>query len=116
MAPFFCLILLAAYIRDYILLFIAINMVTNLAVWKMPCFRKYLYFDLVHIYGKDYLKQGKKESDLVFIIAFYTSWISPFTVWHNDRRFKSQFLIVSSLTTLLCNLTGTKTVPKSLWQ
>ena len=98
--PLFSLILTAAYLRSFVLVHISLIMLLNLAVLKLPSLTKHLYIDLKYLYRNN-LDQGKKDANSLLIIALYTSWMSPFTVWYNYKKFKSYFLPVSSLATLL---------------
>ena len=98
--PLFSLILTAAYLRSFVLVHISLIMLLNLAVLRLPSLTKHLYIDLKYLYRNN-LDQGKKDANSLLIIALYTSWMSPFTVWYNYKKFKSYFLPVSSLATLL---------------
>ena len=110
--PIFSLILMASYLKEYVLLSIGIIMLANFAVLKSKCLKEKLYCHVVDLYGMnaDKMKEGLKEFDEIFNTAILTSWISPCTVWSNNFEFKSYFLIVNSLTTLLGHAVGIASV------
>ena len=110
--PLFSLILMASYFKEYVIVCIAIIMLTNLVVLKSKCLNKKLYCDIWKLYSTvdENMKKGKKETDEIFNTAILTSWISPCTVWSNNTKFKSYFLIANSLTTLLGHAVGIASV------
>ena len=100
--PLFSLILSASGGNGLVLAQIASIMLANFVVTKsMMTKSNFVIKDLYGHDNRDNQKKGRKESDEIFNTAIFTSWISPCTVWSNNHRFKSNFLIVNSLTTLL---------------
>ena len=99
---------MASYMKEYAIVCIAIIMLANVAVLKSKCLRKNLFGNIGRLYdmNDENIKKGQKESEEIFSIAIFTSWVSPCTVWSNNFVFKSYFLIVNSLTTLLVHALG----------
>ncbi len=52
-------------------------------------------------------EKGTKESNLIFLISIFTSWVSPCTVWYNGfYYYMCYFLMVLSSITLAIHLLG----------
>jgi len=101
------LVLLAAYFKGYVLLFIGVVILSNFIILKFWVFRGNQYADVkllynqyddkYHTHRRDF---GKRDSSEVFERAFLTSWLSPNTVWSNNFACKTYFLLASSATTI----------------
>ncbi len=106
--PMFSLILLASYFKEAVIVCIAIIILANLVVLKSKCLKQKLYCYIGVFYGleDEEIKKGQKVSEEIFFTAILTSWISPSTLWSHNFKFKSYFLIVSSLTTLIAYAVG----------
>jgi hypothetical protein len=108
--PLFSLILMAAYFKEFVIACIAIITTLNLAVLTCQSNQEYhikrLYASKDETKMKKMMKKGKQESEEIFLTAIFTSWISPCTVWSNNMKSKSYFLILNSLTTLLGHAVG----------
>ncbi len=53
------------------------------------------------------LQESTQESNdkrILLVIANFTAWIAPCTVWANNFKYKSYFLIVSSTTCMLSHM------------
>ena len=83
----FTMIMMACAIEEYVLLAIATLLLIYFAAYYMFFFTKTSRQDIVKS------ETGKLESLTVFLIAVFTSWISPCTVWRN----KSWFILLSNL-------------------
>ncbi len=104
--PLFALILMASYFKEFVIVCIAIITIVNAAVLKSKCLKKKLYCDICKLQRDTFKKRSKKEPESIFYTSIFTSWISPCTVWANNFKFKSYFLIVNSLTVLLGHSLG----------
>jgi hypothetical protein len=106
--PLFSLIMMAAYFKVFVIVAISIIMLANVAVLNSNCLKQKLYCKIGNLYSfnDQKIKNGKKESEEIFYTAILTSWLSPCTVWCHNFKFKSYFLIVNSLTTLLGHAAG----------
>ena len=104
--PLFSLILMASYFKEFVIVWIGVIMLANMAVLSLPCFKKKLYCDIQYLYDSkdENRKRWEKESDEIFYTAILTSWISPCTVWSNNNKFKSNFLFINSLITFNAHL------------
>ncbi len=106
--PLFSLILMASYFKEFVIVCIAMIILANAAVLNSKCLKPKLYCDIRDLccFNEKYLRKGQKESDEIFYTSIFTTWISPCTVWCHTVKFKSYFLIVNSLTTLLGHAVG----------
>jgi hypothetical protein len=106
--PLFSLILMASYFKGIVIVCIAIIILANAAVLNFEWLKKKCFCDISLLYGHfDHkMQRGQKESAEILNTAIVTSWISPCTVWSNNFKFKSYFLIVSSITALLGHAVG----------
>jgi hypothetical protein len=103
--PFLSLVLMVAYIKGFVIIFIALIVFTNAIVLKLKCLKRHLSPDYItDLYNNK--KQGDEDSEEIFLTAIFTSWIAPCTVWSNNNTFKSYFLITSSLICLLGHALG----------
>ena len=99
--PLFSLILITSYLQEYVIFCIGIIMLANMIVLNLKCLKNKLYCGIQYLYDckNENRKRWKKESDEIFNTAILTSWISPCTVWSNNNKFQSVFLIVNSIVT-----------------
>jgi ankyrin repeat protein len=49
------------------------------------------------------MEHGRKEAEQIFYNSIFTSWISPCTVWSNNKMMRSKFLLCSAFTTIAIN-------------
>ena len=101
----------AAYFKSYSLFCGLITVILNLVAltayfkWK----KELRVSQSVYVKSKqdpvylDSLKHARIESQNMFLTAVLTSWISPCTVWTNNFKKKSKFLLISSLCNFLSN-------------
>ena len=102
----------AAYFKSYSLfcglITILLNLVALTAYFKWK--KELRVSQSVYVKSKqdpvyvDSLKQARIESQNMFLTAVLTSWISPCTVWTNNFKKKSKFLLISSLCNFLSNV------------
>ncbi len=101
--PMFSLILMAAYLKEYAIVCITINILVTVAALHSNC----CFAFGTRVFERDPFRS--KSSHYIspkYYIAIFTSWISPCTVWSNTFKFKSSFLIVSSLLSLTAHAVG----------
>lgn len=107
--PLAAVVCMASYLQEKVIVCIILIIGLNACVLKSPCLAEKLYPEIQQLYesheldgvSEDDERQGKKESETMFYTAIFTSWISPCTVWANNFKCKSYFLLVSSFTSLL---------------
>ena len=91
---------MTAYAREHTIWCIFILWSLNfIPIWKS---QRYNYRPLYRIYGGAIKRVmfGIRDRDRVFLTAILTSIKSPCTVWSNCFMFKSNFLLVTSFTSL----------------
>jgi hypothetical protein len=107
--PLAAVVCMASYLREKVIMSIVLIIGLNACVLKFPCLAEKLYPKIQDLYeshelrgiSEDDERRGKKESETMFYTAIFTSWISPCTLWANNYKCKSYFLLVSSFTSLL---------------
>jgi hypothetical protein len=99
--PMFSIILMAAYIKEYAIVWITINILVTVAALHSNC----CFAFGTRVFERS-LNGSSHYLSTKYYIAIFTSWISPCTVWSNTHKFKSSFLIVSSLVSLTAHAVG----------
>ena len=101
--PLFCLIVMAAYLKGFVLLAIVAVVSANAAVLSVPCWKKRLTSG-TNIYGSFIWSREAfvtEEKNSILLTAVMTSWIAPNTVWSSSIQLKSYFLLATSFTTFV---------------
>ena len=104
---------MATYIRGYILLCIAFTILSNLIMVRSYFKCKPIPIDKSVFVQKEgeptynqSLDEAEEEKRNMFWTGILTSWVSPCTVWVNNLKSKSYFLLISSLTTYFTHMIG----------
>ena len=103
--PLTSVVCMAAYFHEKVFACILIIIVVNASVLKSPCLedKLYPYTYLSNLYEsyeleavpEDVKTRAKQDKEAILITALFTSWISPCTVWANNIKCNSYFLLVS---------------------
>ena len=115
--PIFSLVVMTTYLREIVIIIIfLIISLTALTIWKYITqkekdkLKKYSsLFIIDKLYKQNLVNQsekGLKEFQNIKHTAILTSWISPCTVWCNNRMHRSYFLLISSLTVMAAHSIG----------
>jgi hypothetical protein len=110
--PLYSLVITAAYFKGFVILVIAFIIGIHFFVLKLPCLKGKLFPYFTDLYGTYPLNNFKAEEETqksndairVLFTAIFTAWISPCTVWANNFKCKSYFLVVSSTICMLSHL------------
>lgn len=110
--PLYSLVVTAAYCKGFVILVIFLIIVIHLLVLKIPYLEDKLYPDFSDLYGQYPMNSFQVEEETqevndsrnVLFTANFTAWISPCTVWANNFKCKSYFLIASSTICILSHL------------
>jgi len=107
--PLTSVVCMAAYFQEKVFACILIIIVVNASVLKSPCLedKLYPYTYLSNLYEsyeleavpEDVKTRAKQDKEAILITALFTSWISPCTVWANNIKCNSYFLLVSNSST-----------------
>ncbi len=104
LGPLLTIILLCSYFQAYIFIFIVLIISSNWVILKLIFFQDKHHDKFVSTFYSKLKEHGRKEAEHTFYYSIFTSWISPCTVWANNKLMKSKFLLYSSLTTFLFNI------------
>ena len=100
----YSLILISSYYQLWVLLVIGLSFVVQCIVLKATYLKKP---DMVLIIKQLYngnKESGTKETNHIFWMSVFTSWVAPCTVWANNKNIKTRFLLSSSAITIITNL------------
>jgi hypothetical protein len=96
LGPVLSVVLFAAYFEGYFIVSIAIIILVAFATLKSFYYRKQHIKDITKNDYSEQKEKGTRESELMFYTAVFTSWISPCTVWKNNKNCRSKFIFISS--------------------
>jgi len=96
----FTVITIVTYLRGYVLLAILLILLIYFTAFYIIYFREKSRTDIINSIYRYQLHTGKRESSYTFLIAVFTSWISPCTVW----SYKSLFIFVSNLVSIVTQI------------
>ena len=112
LAPLSTLILIATYFHAFVIAHIFAIIIVNALIMKLLYFKerhlkriKDLHISIKHKPFYD-LEKVQHSSNFVFLVAIFTSWIAPCTVWFNNFEMKSYFLIILSTITMFGHSLG----------
>ncbi len=97
----FSLVIIASYIQAFILLTIFLVTLSNCGLLYLNYFLNSKRKDMRNLFYSKDNNLGKKDSGFIFLTAVLTSWISPCSVWANNKKLKTKFLLLSSSTTIV---------------
>jgi len=101
--PLYSLVLMATYLKGFVLLEIFIIILANFLVLKYLMYKGKPFPEIKLLYGESQKKgisvqakqKGEEETQSMFFTAIFTAWISPSSVWANNFQCKSYFLLVT---------------------
>ena len=123
--PLASVVCMAAYFQEKVFACIIIVITVNTLVLKSPCLEDKLYpytyisclyesYELEAV-PEDVKTQAKQDKEAMLITALFTSWISPCTVWANNIKCNSYFLLVSSFLTMFSHAVGIASIFIYIW-
>ena len=114
--PIFSLVVMTTYFREFVIIIIfiiisltALSIMIYIRQKEKDKLKKYSSFIIDKLYKENLVNQsekGLKEFQNIKHTAILTSWISPCTVWCNNRMHRSYFLLISSLTVMAAHSIG----------
>lgn len=114
--PLFSLTLMASYFRAYVIvcIFVIMALVATsfgiafivLKIRRNVSHKEDMLNDMYKRGSQDLKKQGSQEYDNILITAILTSWIAPCTVWSNNSKEKSYFLLIISFMVIVGHSLG----------
>ena len=112
--PLYSLVLMASYLKGFVLLEIFLIIFANFLVLKYLVYKGKPFPEIKLLYGESQKKgisvqakqKGEEETQSMFFTAIFTAWVSPSSVWANNFQCKSYFLLVSGLTTMTVHVLG----------
>jgi ankyrin repeat protein len=97
LGPAFSVVLFATYFEGFFLLSIGVMVLMMFFFFKVFYYTKEHIKDIIKHYYSERKETGTRDSELLFFTAALTSWISPCTVWKNNKKWRSKFILKSSL-------------------
>jgi hypothetical protein len=100
----YSLILISSYYHLFVLLVIGFSSVVHYFCLSAVYREKNQSTKIVEkLYdGKNEI--GSKETNNIFWMSVFTSWVAPCTVWANNKDIKTRFLLLSSAITIAVNM------------
>jgi ankyrin repeat protein len=100
----YSLILISSYYQLWVVLVIGLSSSVHY-IWLNAIYQKKTELDeiILMLYQKN-KEFGTKETNHLFWMSVFTSWVAPCTVWANNKNIKKYFLLSSSAITIVVNL------------
>ena len=92
MGTLYSLVMMATYAQGYVVVLIGTIVLLNLIILKLTYLSKAQKDDIILKFYNQQKERGIKETNVIFLNALFTSWVSPCTVWTSRLK----FLVVSS--------------------
>jgi ankyrin repeat protein len=100
----YSLILISSYYQLFVLLVIGLSSFVHYICLKAVYRKKTNLDEIIEKLYKKNKNFGTKETNNIFWMSVFTSWVAPCTVWANNKSIKTRFLLLSSFITIAVNM------------
>ena len=100
----YSLILISSYYHLFVLLVIGFSSAVHYFCLNAAYRRKAELVEIIEKLYKNNKEFGTKETNHLFWMSVFTSWVAPCTVWANNKNIKKYFLLSSSAITIAVNM------------
>ena len=100
----YSLILISSYYHLCVLLVIGFSSVVHYFCLSAVYRKEDQSKNIITVLYKNNKEFGTKETNNIFWMSVFSSWVAPCTLWANNKNIKNYFLLASSLITIVVNL------------
>jgi hypothetical protein len=100
----YSLILISSYYQLFVLLVIGLSSFVHYICLRAVYRKKTDFDEIIEKLYKQNKNFGTKETNNIFWMSVFISWVAPCTVWANNKSIRTRFLLLSSCITIAVNM------------